>query len=75
MSVSNDSISTGTFDDSRALLTSKFLDFCVKVRNNDPSILPELGKSFKFRELSEEKDIELSNALLENQCHAPRIGD
>jgi O-succinylbenzoate synthase len=36
------------------------------VRNNDPSLLPELGKSFKIRELSGEEDIELSNALLEN---------
>jgi hypothetical protein len=55
MSVSNDSPSTGTIDDSRALLTSIFLEFCVKVRNNDPSILPEYGKSFKIRQLSEEK--------------------
>jgi hypothetical protein len=41
---------------------------CVKVRNNDPSILPELGngKPFKIHHLSEKEDIELADALLEN---------
>jgi hypothetical protein len=66
MSDPNDSTLTGTIDDGRALLSSTFLDFCAKVRNNDPSILPELGKPFKIRRLSERKDMELADALLEN---------
>jgi hypothetical protein len=64
MSVSNDS--TGTIGDSRALLSSTFLDFCVKVRNNDPSILPEPGKPFKIRHMGEREGTELAHALLEN---------
>jgi hypothetical protein len=32
-------------DNGRALLSPTFLDFCIKVRKNDLSILPELGKS------------------------------
>jgi Ran GTPase-activating protein (RanGAP) involved in mRNA processing and transport len=64
MSVSNDS--TGTIDNGRALLSSTFLDFCVKVRNNDPSILQELGKPFKIRCVCERERIELADALLEN---------
>jgi Ran GTPase-activating protein (RanGAP) involved in mRNA processing and transport len=65
MSVSNDS--TGiTIDDGRALLSLTFLDFCVKVRNNDPSILPEIGKPFKIRRMCEREGIEVADALLEN---------
>jgi Ran GTPase-activating protein (RanGAP) involved in mRNA processing and transport len=64
MSVSNDS--TGTIDDGRALLSSTFLDFCAKVRNSDPSILPELGHPLIFRHMSEKEGIELADALLEN---------
>jgi hypothetical protein len=56
------SVSTGTIDDGRAT----FLDFCVKVRNNDPSILPEFGKPFSIRPIRERESIELSDALLEN---------
>jgi hypothetical protein len=67
MSVSNDStILNRTIDDGRALLSSTFLEFCDKVRNNDPSILPKLSKPFKIRPLSEGESIELSDALLEN---------
>jgi Ran GTPase-activating protein (RanGAP) involved in mRNA processing and transport len=66
MSVSNDSTLTGTIDDGRALLSSTFLDFCIKVRNNDPSILPECGKPFEIRHISEKESIELAEALLEN---------
>jgi hypothetical protein len=56
---SNDSTSTDDGD--------SFLEFCVKVRNNDPSILPTLGEPFKIRPLSEKEDMEqLANALLEN---------
>jgi Ran GTPase-activating protein (RanGAP) involved in mRNA processing and transport len=68
MSVSKDSTALSTIADGRASLSSTFLDFCVKVRNNDPSILPELGngKPFNIRHLSEKEDIELADALLEN---------
>jgi Leucine-rich repeat (LRR) protein len=66
MSVSNDSTLTGTVDDGRALLSSTFLDFCSKVRNSDPSILPALGKPFKISRMCERKGIELADALLES---------
>jgi hypothetical protein len=66
MSVSNDSALTGTIDDGRSLLSSTFLDFCIKVRNNDPSILPDCGKPFKIRHTCEREGIELADALLEN---------
>jgi Leucine-rich repeat (LRR) protein len=66
MSVSNDSTGISTIDDGRALLSSSFLDFCAKVRNNDPSILPAPGESFKIRRLCEREGIELADALLEN---------
>jgi hypothetical protein len=55
-----------TINDGGALLSSTFLEFCVKVRNNDPSILPELGKPFRIRPLSEREHMELADALLEN---------
>jgi hypothetical protein len=69
MSVSNDStLLNRTIAGRRAFLSSTFLEFCDKVRNNDPSILPEFGegKPFKIRSLSEGESIELSDALLEN---------
>jgi hypothetical protein len=49
-------------------LSPTFLDFCVKVRNNDPSILPEPGQPFNIRRwrMDEKEDIELADALLEN---------
>jgi hypothetical protein len=47
-------------------LSSAFLDFCSKVRNDDPSILPEPGKPFKIRPLNDKENIELADALLEN---------
>jgi Ran GTPase-activating protein (RanGAP) involved in mRNA processing and transport len=43
-----------------------FLDFCAKVRNNDPSILPEAGKPFRIRNMCESEGIELADALLQN---------
>jgi hypothetical protein len=52
MSVSNDSTLTGTIDDGRALLSSTFLEFCAKVRKDDPTVMPELSKPFKIRHLS-----------------------
>jgi hypothetical protein len=64
MSVSNDS--TVTIDDGRALLSSTFLEFCVKVRKNDPSILPKLGLPFKIHHMCERQGIELADALLKN---------
>jgi Ran GTPase-activating protein (RanGAP) involved in mRNA processing and transport len=60
------SVSMGTIDDGRASLSSTFLEFCAKVRNNDPSILPELGKPFMIHDLSERQHMELADALLEN---------
>jgi Ran GTPase-activating protein (RanGAP) involved in mRNA processing and transport len=66
MSVSKDSTSTGTVENGIALLSSTFLDFCAKVRNNDPSILPALGEHFKIRPMCEREGIELADALLEN---------
>jgi hypothetical protein len=66
MSVSNDSTVLSTVDDGRALLSSVFLEFCVKVRNDDPSILPELGKPLMILPLSEKEGTELADALLEN---------
>jgi hypothetical protein len=62
MSDPNDSASTGN----DAPLSSEFLEFCAKVRKDDPSILPDLGKPFKIRHVSEKHDIELTDALLEN---------
>jgi hypothetical protein len=62
MSDRNDSTSTGD-GTSRS---SMFLELCVKVRNNDPSILPALGKPFKIRLLTEKEHMELADALLEN---------
>jgi hypothetical protein len=47
-------------------LSSTFLEFCVRVRNNDPSILPESGEPFIIRRLSQREQIELADALLEN---------
>jgi hypothetical protein len=66
MSDLNDSTGISTIDDGRALLSSSFLEFCAKVRTNDPSILPEAGRPFKIRRLSENEGIELADALLEN---------
>jgi Ran GTPase-activating protein (RanGAP) involved in mRNA processing and transport len=62
MSDPNDSAST----DGGAPLSSTFLDFCIKVRKDDPSILPELGMPLKIRDLSEKEYTELADALLEN---------
>jgi hypothetical protein len=56
MSVSNNN------DDGRSF----FLDFLHKIRNNDPSILPEPGKPFKIHRMCESEGIELADALLEN---------
>jgi hypothetical protein len=65
MSVSNESTDS-SIDDGTALLSSTFLEFCDKVRKNDPSILPEFGKGepFKIRRMCEREDIELADALL-----------
>jgi Ran GTPase-activating protein (RanGAP) involved in mRNA processing and transport len=67
MNVSSDCYdSTGTIDGDGVSRSSKFLKFCVKVRNNDPSILPELGKPFQIRDLSEKEHMELADALMVN---------
>jgi hypothetical protein len=61
------SVSTGTIDDGTALLSPTFLEFCAKVRNNDPSILPAPGMAFAIRDLSEREHMELAYALMENK--------
>jgi hypothetical protein len=66
MRVLNDSMALSTIDNGRAVLSSTFLGFCVKVRNNDPSILPEPGEPFLVRRMCEREDMELADALLEN---------
>jgi hypothetical protein len=62
MSGRNDSASTGD----GFSLSSTFLEFCAKVRKDDPSNLPELGQPFQIRDLSEKEDMEVADALLEN---------
>jgi hypothetical protein len=62
MSDPNDSTNTGD----GVSLSSTFLEVLVKLRNNDPSVLPELGQPFRIRNLSEKEIIELSDILLEN---------
>jgi hypothetical protein len=64
MSVSNDS--NGSICNGRLFLSPTFLDFCAKVRNSDPCILPEVGKTFKVCRICEKQDTELADALLEN---------
>ena len=59
---SNDAASTND----GAPRSPNFLEFCEKVRNNDPSILPGLSVPFQIRDLSEKEHIELADALLEN---------
>jgi Ran GTPase-activating protein 1 len=66
MSDPNDSTSQVRSNGDGVSLSSSFLEFCAKVRNNDPSILPEAGKPFAIRDLSEREGIELADALLEN---------
>jgi Leucine-rich repeat (LRR) protein len=66
MSVSNDSPAFVTTGNERTLLPSTFIDFCAKVRSNDPSILPEPGEPFRICCLIEKEDMELADALLEN---------
>jgi hypothetical protein len=65
MSASNDS-TINTIDNDKALSRSEFLEFCAKVRNDDPSALLELGEHFRSNELSEKENIELADTLLEN---------
>jgi hypothetical protein len=55
------SINNGT-----ALHSSAIIAFCGKMRNNDPSILPEVGRPFKIHLLGEREGVELADALLEN---------
>jgi Ran GTPase-activating protein (RanGAP) involved in mRNA processing and transport len=65
MSVSNDF--TNTDDDVEdEVFLSTFLEFSAKVRNSDPSILPEPGEPFRIDYLSEKENTELADALLEN---------
>jgi hypothetical protein len=66
MSISNDSTAFVTIDDERALLPSILTDFCTKMRNNDPSILPEQSEPLRIGRLSEKEYMEFADALLEN---------
>jgi Leucine-rich repeat (LRR) protein len=58
----NDSAGTGDGPP----LSSKFHDFCAKVRNSDPSVLPEPGQPLRLSHLSEEENMELADALMES---------
>jgi Ran GTPase-activating protein (RanGAP) involved in mRNA processing and transport len=62
MSHPNESTSTGE----GAPLSLTFLEFCAKVRSNDPTILPSPGEPLRILNLSERESIELSEALLGN---------
>jgi Ran GTPase-activating protein (RanGAP) involved in mRNA processing and transport len=64
MSVSNNSIVT--INDDKPSFSLTFLEFCDKVRKDDPSFLPESGQPLRIRQLSEKEDMELADALLEN---------
>jgi hypothetical protein len=44
-------------------LSSEFLEFCAKVRKNDPSILPAPANFLRIRHMSEKEDIELAEML------------
>jgi hypothetical protein len=66
MSDPNDSTSTGD----GASLSSTFLEVCAKVQTNDLSILPEAGKPFWIKPLTEKEHIELADALMENNSVA-----
>jgi hypothetical protein len=61
MSDPDESTSTGSVP-----LSSTFLEFCAKVRKDDPSILPEPDKPLQIRHLSEKEGVELADAVLEN---------
>jgi hypothetical protein len=67
MSDPNDSTSQATTNTGDGVpLSSTFLEFCAKVRDDDPSILPDLGNSFQIQQLSEREYMELADALLHN---------
>jgi hypothetical protein len=65
MSETNDPTTSST-GNGVSPLSSSFLEFCAKVRRNDPSILPEPSKPFKIDHMSEREGLELVDALLEN---------
>jgi hypothetical protein len=62
MSDPNESTSTGD----GAPFSPNFLEFCAKVRKDDPSILQKTNQPLRIRPLGEKEDIELASALLEN---------
>jgi hypothetical protein len=51
MSDPDNSTITDTINDGRALLSSTFIEFCGKVRNNNSSILPAVDKPFDIRRM------------------------
>jgi hypothetical protein len=66
LSLSDPYDSTSSIDDDDVSISSTSLEFCAKVRKDDPSLLPEPGEPFIIRPLSEKEDMELADALLEN---------
>jgi Ran GTPase-activating protein (RanGAP) involved in mRNA processing and transport len=70
MSVSNDSTArSSTIENGKRAIRSPrppLLDFCDKVRNNDPSILPSVGTPFSVGLMREKNALKLADALLEN---------
>jgi hypothetical protein len=66
MSDQNESMSQFASTGDGVSLSSTFLEFCAKVRNNDPSVLPKPGEPLRIGHLSESEHMELADALLEN---------
>jgi Ran GTPase-activating protein (RanGAP) involved in mRNA processing and transport len=53
----------------RNIISSTFLDFCTKLRDDDPTVLPSADMPFRIRcGLSETEHIGLSDALLESRA-------
>jgi Ran GTPase-activating protein (RanGAP) involved in mRNA processing and transport len=65
MSDSDDSTETST-STSTSAIDATFLEFCANVRNSDLTIMPEPGQPFKIDRRSDKEDLELADALLEN---------
>jgi hypothetical protein len=63
----NDPHDSTITDDSDSLSPS-LIEFCAKVRNNDPAILPELGKPLRIRDDLNEKKTSKSLML---SCKTP----
>jgi hypothetical protein len=63
----------GTIDDGEPYFRRRFSSL-RQGRNGDPSILPEPGRYFYIRRLSEKEDIELADALPgKHKCDLPQV--